>query len=72
MARNPERLERFYEEVKNIHKYSFPDWRFGQFMCNFLSWVTSNKCDPFFPEEDKMLEYLKEYANTNSPWYRNW
>jgi hypothetical protein len=72
MARNPERLESFYEEVKQIHKRSFPDWRFGQFLCNFLRWVQTEKGDPFFPEEDKILEYIKEYANTYSPWYRGW
>lgn len=61
MARDPERLENFYEEVKCIHKRTFPDLRFGQFMCNFLGWVQAYKGDPFFPEEDKMLQYLKEY-----------
>ena len=72
MARDPERLENFYDIMKQIHKCSFSDWRFGQFMLNFLGWVQNNKCDPFFPEEDKMLEYLKEYANEYSPWYREW
>ena len=61
MARDPERLENFYEEVKQIHKRSFSDLRFGQFMCNFLGWVQAYKGDPFFPEEDKILEYLKRY-----------
>ena len=28
--RDPNRLDRFYDEVKKIHKISFPDWRFGQ------------------------------------------
>ena len=73
MARDPERLYRFYSELTEIHRRSFPDWRFGQFMMNFLGWMQSNKNkDPFFPEEDKMLEYIKEYANTYSPWYREW
>lgn len=61
MARDPERLEDFYSQLKEIHKRTFYDWRFGQFMCNFLGWVQAYKGDIFFPEEDRMLQYLKEY-----------
>lgn len=67
--RNPKRLDNFYNELKEIHKRSFPDLRFGQFMMNVLGWI-AKKRDPFFPEEDEMLELIKEYANTNSMWYR--
>ena len=70
--RDPERLSNFYSTLHDIHRRSFCDWRFGQFMMNFLGWVQANKCDPFFPEEDRMLEYLKEYANTYSSLYREW
>lgn len=73
MARDPERLEDFYSQLKGIHKRSFSDWRFTQFMLNFLSWLQSEKkVDGFYYEEDKALELFKEYANTNSPWYRGW
>ena len=69
--RNPERLDKFYDELKEMHKHSFPDLRFGQFMMNVLGWINSvKKRDPFFPEEDEILKLIKEYANTNSPWYR--
>ena len=61
--RDPNRFDNFYDTVKQIHKSKFPDLRFGQLMFNFLGWVYSQKnIDPFFPEEDKMLEYFKEYA----------
>ena len=61
--RNPNRLDEFYNELTEIHKQYFPDWRFGQFMYNFISWMQSEKQkDVFFPEEDKMIEYIKEYA----------
>lgn len=71
--RDPERLDSFYSELTEIHKHSFPDWRFIQLMLNFLGWLQSEKkVDGFYYEEDKTLEYLKEYANTNSPWYREW
>ena len=64
--RNPNRLDNFYDTVKQIHKATFPDWRFGQLMSNFLGWVYSEKkMDPFFPEEDKMLEYFKEFAGVD-------
>ena len=47
--------------------------RFGQLMMNFLGFVNSTKKrDPFFPEEDEMVELFKEYANSNSMWYQGW
>ena len=71
-VRNPERLDAFYDTLKEIHKKSFCDWRFGQFCSNFFGWLASEKkVDLFFPEEDKMIEYIKEYANTSSIWYRD-
>ena len=68
--RNPDRLDDFYTEFCKIHKKAFPDWRVGQLYLNFLGWVQSKNRDPFFPEEDELLKLFKEYANTNSPWYR--
>lgn len=62
--RNPERLDLFYEELKKIHKENFTDWRFGQLCYNFFGWLaTEKKIDLFFPEEDEMIKYIKEYAN---------
>lgn len=70
--RDEERLDKFYSELCEIHKKSFSDWRFGQLCSNFFGWLMSKKgVDLFFPEEDKMIEYVKEYANTNSIWYRD-
>jgi len=64
--RDPNRLDSFYFQLREIHKTQFPDWRFGQLMSNFLGWVYSEKkIDPFFPEEDKMLEYFKEFAGVD-------
>ena len=69
--RNPNRLDSFYDEMKEIHKKSFPDWRFGQLMSNFFGWLMSEKKrDLFFPEEDEMMEYFREFANSNSPLYK--
>lgn len=71
--RNPNRLDSFYEELKIIHKRSFPDWRFGQLCSNFFGWLaTEKKMDLFFPEEDDMLKYIKEYANNYAPFNRDY
>ena len=69
--RDPDRLDNFYFQLREIHKTQFPDWRFGQLMSNFLEWVFSEKKrDPFFPEENEMLKYFKEFANGTSPYFR--
>ena len=61
--RNPARIDKFTTEFARIWKTHFPDWRFGQLMMNFLGWIAhEKKIDPFFPEEDKMITYLKEYC----------
>lgn len=66
--RNPNRLDKFYDEMKEIHKRSFPDWRFGQLMSNFFGWLMSEKKkDLFFPEEEDMIEYFREFANGEPP-----
>ena len=64
--RDINRLDGFYDKVKEIHKNYFPDWRFGQLCSNFFGWLYSEKgIDLFYPEEDKMVEYLEEYAKGN-------
>ena len=66
--RSSKRLDTFYDELKVMHKKYFPDWRFGQLCSNFFGWLMSKKgIDLFFPEEDKMLEYFKEYVGVYSP-----
>lgn len=63
--RNSNRLYDFYKELQAIHIRYFPDWRFGQLMSNFFSWLTSEKdVDIFFPEEDEMIEYIREYTES--------
>lgn len=59
-----ERLDTFYDELKEIHKKYFQDWRFGQLCSNFFGWLyKEHKIDLFFPEENEMIKYIKEYAN---------
>ena len=62
--RNPDRLYKFYEELRKIHMTYFPDWRFGQMIVNVLAdWQAKTKRDIFFPEEDEMIQIFREYAN---------
>lgn len=62
-TRNLNRIDAFTSELNRIWKTYFCDLRFGQFMSNFFSWVIyTKKTDIFFPEENKMLTYLREYC----------
>lgn len=61
--RDINRLDNFYNELKEIHK-KVPDWRFGQFIINFISWYyTKYKRDCFYIEEDKMIKYIEKFIN---------
>ena len=59
--RNPERIsplwDKLFEAFKKAHSI-YPDWRFGQFMVNFLGWYGR---DPFFPEDDEWLNIIDQY-----------
>lgn len=60
--RDINRLDNFYNELKNIHK-KFPDWRFGQLIINFQRWCNTVKRKPdiFYLEENELVSLLKEY-----------
>lgn len=62
--RDPNRLYKFYENLRDIHITYFPDWRFGQFIYNFENWyLHSYQNDIFFIEDDKMSELFTEYLD---------
>ena len=62
--RDINRLDKFYDELKEIHKKNFPDWRFGQLVVNVLAdWQAKTKRDIFFPEEDEMIQIFRDYVN---------
>lgn len=61
--RNPNRLDNFYITLRNIHKEYFPDWRFGQFIYNFLSWYG----DPFFLEESAFIKEVEKFVKEVIP-----
>lgn len=61
--RDPNRLDEFYDKLKELHKEFLPDIRFGQFCSNFFGWLyQEKKIDCFFPEEDVMIKYIEEYC----------
>lgn len=71
--RDPNRLDKFYDELKIIHKKNFRDRRFLQLMLDFIGWVMQNENrDPFFIEEDRCLELLKEYTSDDSMFFKGW
>lgn len=58
--RDPNRIDKFCDELNKLwHKV--PDWRFGQFMWNIISACQAKGIDTFYMEDDKMMEFLKEY-----------
>lgn len=57
--RNANRIDSFCDELKEIWK-KVPDWRFFQLMNNFQRYIGS---DGFYLEEDKALQYLKEFIS---------
>lgn len=56
--RDERRIKKFCNELAEIWEEECPDWRFGQLIVNVFG---SMNIDPFFPEEDEMLEYFKNY-----------
>lgn len=62
--RDKKRIKKFCDELATIWEENVPQWRFGQMICNvFGDMVASEKRDPFFPEEDEMIKYIKNYFN---------
>ena len=60
--RRKDRIQPFMKKLGEIWEREVPDWRFGQFMSNVLN---SFDIDPFFIEEDEMLERFKEFFKDN-------
>ena len=61
--RDINRLDNLYNELKELHK-QIPDWRFGQFVMNFISWyMIKYKRDIFYVEDDKIISLFKEFFN---------
>ncbi len=61
--RKKNRIVPFMQELAKIWEENCPDWRFGQLMSNVLN---SFDRDPFFIEEDEMLNRFKKYFNKDN------
>lgn len=57
-------------DIKRIRKFCnrlatawelLPDWRFGQLIMNIFGQMKSEGKDPFFPEDESMIEYIEQY-----------
>ena len=59
--RDKERIRKFCNEFADIWEANCSDWRFGQLMMNVLGAMQSGGRDPFFPDEDEMITYFKQY-----------
>lgn len=59
--RDIKRIKPFLEEIEKLWE-KVPDWRFGQLIVNVLG---TCKKDPFFYEEDEMLELWKDFFKEN-------
>ena len=56
--RDANRLDKYYDEIKKLHKKYCPDWRLGQLLMNFYSWLPK---DPYYFEEERFLDLIYEY-----------
>lgn len=55
--RKKERIKPFLERLEKVWEL-VPDWRFGQLMVNVFG---SMKRDPFFPEDEEMIEIIEKF-----------
>lgn len=58
--RDPSRIRKFCNQLADLWERNVPDWRFGQLICNVFGELASKK-DPFFPEEEEMMQFFKDY-----------
>ena len=61
--RDVNRLDEFYDELKEIHKKYFGQWRFGQLIVNFFGWIPESD----FIGDEKLVKYLEQFAHGERP-----
>ena len=65
--RDPNRIKPFINKLATHWEKNIPDWRFGQFMANFLGFAQMKTGrDIFFIEEKEMEELLDQYFNSEN------
>ena len=58
--RDPKRIKDFCDRLAVVWENNVPDWRFGQMICNVFGEMAIEQ-DPFFHEDDKMIEYIEGF-----------
>ena len=66
--RDPARIQEFCNRLARAWE-NLPDWRFGQLMANIFKDMEVEGEDPFFPEEDKMIEIIENYTHKMGIYY---
>lgn len=61
--RDPKRIDKFCAELAKLW-HIVPDWRFGQLICNVFGVYKGNV---FFPEDDKLMEFMQNYFKDLKP-----
>ena len=59
--RDPNRIYDFCNRLAAVWS-EFPDWRFGQFICNVFGAMQGKGRDPFFPEDNEMIEFIEGFV----------
>lgn len=63
--RDKQRIQPFLNKLGEEWKNSFPDWRFGQLLCNFNRWHEKEyHCDIFYLEEEGFLNRFRQFLNS--------
>lgn len=60
--RDKKRIKPFLDRLGKVWEENASDWRFGQLMVNILG---SLPRDPFFPEDDEMIQYFENFFDKN-------
>lgn len=58
--RDIKRVRKFCNQLATAWEL-LPDWRFGQLLFNIFEKLKTEGIDPFYIEDDSMLEYIKKY-----------
>ena len=62
--RDINRIDGFMNELGELWRDKVPDWRFGQFILNFISWYyTKYHTDIFYIEDTEMLLAIEEFVD---------
>lgn len=58
--RDPKRIDEFCDRLKAVW-HQVPDMRFGQLMVGTFTIMEKSGTDPFYREDDEMIEYLEQH-----------